>query len=422
MLNKSHLVTITRLGWLYHHNIQQPKTNCKEMKNVLSYVLAGVIGGCTFFGIQSLTQEQTQVVNAPLVPTYTSNTSGSGMSAPFDFVAASERATKAVVQIAAAESELVANERKQQQSPGLGNFPFDLGDLFGGGDMFGQNFFGPKTGNGSGVLISQDGYIVTNNHVVGFADDLKVTLENGKEYVAKKIGTDPSSDLAVIKIEGSGYDYLSFSDSDNVKVGQWALAIGNPFNYLASTVTAGIVSALGRDLDIIKTNSGKTIEEFIQTDAAVNPGNSGGALVDMNGNLIGINTAIATPTGVFAGYSFAIPSNLAKRITRDIIENGDIERANLGIAGYDVDDELAKQEGLNVTQGIYVAEVVPGSGAQFSGILPGDVVTELDGKPINNFEDIREYMRFSKVGDTVKLKVFRNGKSETIAIKIRKTI
>ncbi len=390
------------------------------MKNVLSYVLAGVIGGCTFFGIQTLTQEETQVVNAPLVPTYTSNTSGSGMSAPFDFVAASERATKAVVQIAAAESELVANQRKQQ-SPGSGSFPFDLGDIF-GGDMFGQNFFGPKTGNGSGVLISEDGYIVTNNHVVGFADELKVTLENGKEYVASKIGTDPSTDLAVIKIEGSGFDYLEFSNSDEVKVGQWALAIGNPFNYLASTVTAGIVSALGRDLDIIKNNSGKTIEEFIQTDAAVNPGNSGGALVDVDGNLIGINTAIATPTGVFAGYSFAIPSNLANTITRDIIQNGDIERANLGIAGYDVDDELAKQEGLSVTQGIYVAEVVPGSGAQFSGILPGDVVTELDGKPINNFEDIRAYMRFSKVGDTVKLRVIRNGKSETISVKIRKTI
>ncbi len=391
------------------------------MKNVLSYIIAGIIGGCTFFGIQQFTTENTQVQNSTPDATYTSNHAiGNASSAPFDFVTASQKATKAVVQIAAAESEVVANERRQQ-NPGMDLFNFDFGDLF-GGDMFGQNFFGPRKGNGSGVLISADGYIVTNNHVVGFADELKVTLENGKEYNAKKIGTDPSSDLAVIKIEGSGFDHLSFADSDNVKVGQWVLAIGNPFNYLASTVTAGIVSALGRDLDIIKNNQGKTIEDFIQTDAAVNPGNSGGALVDVDGNLIGINTAIATPTGVFAGYSFAIPSNLARTITRDIIENGDIERANLGIAGYDVDEELAQQEGLKVTQGIYVAEVMPGSGAQFSGILPGDVVVELDGKSVKNFEDIRDQMRFSKVGDTVKLKILRNGSYETIAVKIRKTI
>lgn len=391
------------------------------MKNVLSYILTGIIGGCTFFALQHYTQDHGDLQIDNPKATYTSNTSGNVMSAPFDFVAASDKATKAVVQIAAEESQIVANERRQEM-PSMDLFNFDFGDLFGGGDMFGQNFFGPRKGNGSGVLISSDGYIVTNNHVVGFADELKVTLENGKEFKAKKIGTDPSSDLAVIKIEGAGFDYLEFGNSDNVKVGQWALAIGNPFNYLASTVTAGIVSALGRDLDIIKNNQGKTIEEFIQTDAAVNPGNSGGALVDVDGNLIGINTAIATPTGVFAGYSFAIPSNLAKTITRDIIENGDIERANLGIAGYDVDEELAKQENLNVTSGIYVAEVIPGSGAQFSGILPGDVVTELDGKPVKNFEDIREQMRFSKVGDTVDLKLIRNGNSKTIQVKIRKTI
>lgn len=389
------------------------------MKNIITYVLAGIIGGFTFYGIQTFVDKeevtvQKDAIKATPVSMYSQpmNTSPLGVEAPFNFVKAAENSTKAVVQIDAQESQVAANERKSEQ-PGMLDF-------FGRGDFFGEGFFGPKMGNGSGVLISSDGYIVTNNHVVGFADVLKVTLENGKSYEATKIGTDPSSDLAVIKIEANNLDYLTLGNSDHVKVGQWVLAIGNPFNYLASTVTAGIVSALGRDLDLI--DGQKTIEEFIQTDAAVNPGNSGGALVDVDGNLVGINTAIATPTGVFAGYSFAIPSNLVKTITDDIIENGDIERANLGIAGYDIDKELADEQNLEEVKGIYVAEVAPGSGAQFSGILPGDVVVGLGAESVDNFDDMRRIMRFSKVGDTVKLKIIRNGKSKTIPIKIRKTI
>ncbi len=387
------------------------------MKNIISYLFAGIIGGCTFYGLQTYAssdvQPSTPVVSPRVNATPVAHQSLRSINptTPFDFVKACENTTKAVVQIDAAESAKSASERGSSEP--------NLFDFF-GGEMFGHGFGGPKKGNGSGVLISEDGYIVTNNHVVGFADELTVTLENGKEYEAKKIGTDPSTDLAVIKIQGTGHDYLELADSKDVKVGQWVLAIGNPFNYLASTVTAGIVSALGRDLDMIEGK--KTIEEFIQTDAAVNPGNSGGALVDANGNLIGINTAIATPTGVYAGYSFAIPSNLVKTITKDIIENGDIERANLGIAGYDVDEELAKQQKLDKVMGVYVAEVTPGSGAQFGGILPGDVVVGLNEKVINNFADMRELLRFSKVGDTIDLKIMRNGKSKTIPIKIRKTI
>lgn len=387
------------------------------MKNTLSYLFAGIIGGCTFYGLQTYTSPNVQATNSSInqslnaVPVANFNYGSSNVAAPFDFVKACENSTKAVVQIDASESSQAAAER--------GNSEPNIFDFFGGGG-FGQGFGGPKKGNGSGVLISEDGYIVTNNHVVGFADELKVTLEDGKEYTAKKIGTDPSTDLAVIKIQGTNHNYLELGDSKNVKVGQWVLAIGNPFNYLASTVTAGIVSALGRDLDMIEGK--KTIEEFIQTDAAVNPGNSGGALVDSDGNLIGINTAIATPTGVYAGYSFAIPSNLVKTITKDIIENGDIERANLGIAGYDVDEELAKQQKLDKIMGVYVAEVTPGSGAQFGGILPGDIVVGLNEKAINNFADMRKLLRFSKVGDSVDLEIIRNGKSKTIPIKIRKTI
>ena len=392
-----------------------------QFKTISSYLAAGMIGGATFFGIQTMTQDKDVEVAKLQTPvaTYTS-TPLSGGNIPVDFVDACAIATKAVVSIEAAESEVLANERRQDRSQDL--FNFDLEDFFRGGGPFGQGFFGPKKGSGSGVLISENGYIVTNNHVVGFADELTVTLQDGKEYAATRVGTDPSTDLAVIKIQGNGFNYLKLSDSDNVKVGQWVLAIGNPFNYLSSTVTAGIVSALGRDIDIIKNGNGKTIEEFIQTDAAINPGNSGGALVDVNGNLIGINTAIATPTGVYAGYSFAIPSNLVKQITDDIIANGDIDRANLGIAGYDIDAELVKSENLTVSSGVYVAEVVPGSGAQFSGVLPCDVITTIDGNDIENFEQMRQYLRFSKVGDVVKLNIIRDGKKKVLDVKIIKII
>ena len=201
-------------------------------------------------------------------------------------------------------------------------------------------------------------------------------------------------------------------------MGEWVLAVGNPFDYLTSTVTAGIISAKGRDLDIIKGQ--KSIEEFIQTDAAINPGNSGGALVNVEGELLGINTAIATPTGTYAGYSFAIPSNLMKFIVDEIIANGDIERANLGVQGYDVDAEFVKEYQLKVDEGFYVHQVVNGSAAQFSGIIVGDVVTEVDGNEITNFEDLKEGLKFSKVGDSIKVKVNRNGTDKTFNIRLKK--
>ncbi len=384
------------------------------MRKLITYVFAGMIGGMFAFGLTNhFTKDQTILSQENHAVLTAANTSPSFV-APFDFVAAAKLATPAVVHIEAEESETLAQQR-MQNNQGNGNF-FD----FFGQDFMRQNFFGPKKGTGSGVIISEDGFIVSNNHVVGFADEIKVLLPDGREFKATKIGTDPSTDLAVIKIEAENLPILEFADSENVDVGEWVLAIGNPFSYLSSTVTAGIVSALGRDLDIIEGK--KTIEEFIQTDAAVNPGNSGGALVDAEGNLIGINTAIATPTGVYAGYSFAIPSNLTKRIVEDIIANGNIERANLGIQGYDVDEELAEQEDLIVDYGIYVAQTVPGSGAQFSGILPGDVVVGLNGKKIESFEDIKKEMRFTKVGEVMKMEIVREGKKQTINVKIRKDI
>jgi len=291
-------------------------------------------------------------------------------------------------------------------------FDFDFADIFGG------QFFGPKQGTGSGVIYSEDGYIVTNNHVVGFADKIKVSLPDGREFKATKVGTDPSTDLALLKIEAENLPTLAIGNSEEVKIGEWVLAVGNPFN-LNSTVTAGIVSAKGRDLDIIEGK--KAIEEFIQTDAAVNPGNSGGALVDDEGRLIGINTAIATPTGVFAGYSFAIPINLVIKIIEDIKVNGDIDRANLGIEGFDVDQDLAEEENLNTTKGFFVVNVVDGSGAQYSGILPRDVIIEVNDVEVNDIEDIKKEIKFSKVGDLVTLRVIREGKEKVIPVKLRKS-
>lgn len=395
------------------------------MKNILSLIFAGIVGGLVVLGASNLFSENdkyervfNQSPNATLV-----NSSLPSVERPFDFVRASELATEVVVHIVAEESMESARKRSEQRRKSRRS-PFDdfFGQDFFGQDFFGQDFFrgnGPKNGSGSGVIISKDGYIVTNNHVVGFADNILVTLEDGREVKATKIGTDPTTDLAVIKINVDGnLPTLDFADSDKVNVGEWVLAVGNPFSYLTSTVTAGIVSAKGRDLDIISED--KSIEEFIQTDAAVNPGNSGGALVNTEGKLVGINTAIATPTGVYAGYSFAIPSNLVKRIVFDIIENGDIERVNLGVLGYDVDDDLKKEFALNTNTGFYVDSIDKGSAAQFSGMLPGDVIVGIDNQKIEKFEDIVEAMKYNKAGDNVKIDIQREGRDKTINVRLRK--
>ena len=381
------------------------------MRQLVSILLAGILGGMIAFGafsykLDQQTQTPTEMNQSPKAIFTNSPT-----NTPTDFVEASALSTPAVVHITAQESDQLASQRLNQRKQ-IDIFDFDMNDIFG------RNFFGPKQGTGSGVIYSEDGYIITNNHVVGFADKIKVELTDGRFFNATKVGTDPSTDIALLKIEADNLPTLPIGNSDDVKIGEWVLAVGNPFNYLTSTVTAGIVSAKGRDLDIIE---GKAIEEFIQTDAAVNPGNSGGALVDTDGNLVGINTAIATPNGVFAGYSFAIPINLAVRIVEDIKVNGNIERANLGIEGFDVDESLAEEESLNTTTGFFVVSVVEGSGAQYSGVLPRDVVIEVNGQTVNNIEDIKREIKFSKVGDLVNLKVLREGEEKTIAVKMRKS-
>ena len=389
------------------------------MKNFLLFILAGFIGGALALSMNGLLDNPDTVSQDRSQVRMVTNTSPSFAGA--DFVYASEVSTPAVVHVWAQESQALAQQRYQQNKRQRVN-PF--GDLFGDdffSDFFdyGRNFY-PKQGSGSGVIISNDGYIVTNNHVVGFADNIKVTLSDGKEYKATKIGTDPATDLAVIKIEGRDLPLLKYGKSSDLRIGEWVLAVGNPFSYLKSTVTAGIVSAVGRDLDIIKGE--KTIEEFIQTDAAVNPGNSGGALVNLKGELIGINTAIATPTGVFAGYSFAIPSDLVRTVVKDIIEKGgDIDRRiSLGIAGYDVEQDVIEKFELDIDFGFYIDEVERGSAANLAGILPGDVVVELEGEKVESFDTIKDKMNRLKVGDQINMKVRREGSVKNFKIKLRK--
>ncbi|MGB7841239.1 MAG: trypsin-like peptidase domain-containing protein [Salinimicrobium sp.] len=268
-------------------------------------------------------------------------------------------------------------------------------------------------GTGSGVIISPDGYIVTNNHVIQNASKLQVTLNNNENYMAEVIGSDPKSDIALLKIDAEDLDYLPFGDSDNSRLGEWVLAVGNPFN-LTSTVTAGIISAKSRDLGM-----GSNISSFIQTDAAVNPGNSGGALVNIYGELIGINTAITSQTGSYVGYAFAVPSNNAKKIVEDILEYGDVQQGILGIRGMQA-ARAAEQLNLDVSEGVYVDEVEEGSGAAKAGLESGDVIKQIDNVVIRKFADLSGYINSKRPNDVVKVTILRNGDEKTVEVKLTK--
>jgi Do/DeqQ family serine protease len=370
------------------------------MNRFLPMLVAGVIGGLVVFGAVKLTetpatQAQTNVAPAAKQVSY------AGAPPAFDFTKAAEKSLNAVVHIKATESRKSAIERNRQN-------PFFY--FFGGPD------FGQRSGTGSGVIYTSDGYILTNNHVIDFADEFEVTLHDNREFKARLVGRDADTDMAVIKIDATNLDAIELSNSDEVKVGEWVLAVGNPFD-LSSTVTAGIVSAKGRDINIIKGYS--PIESFIQTDAAVNPGNSGGALVDINGRLVGINSAIATPTGTYAGYSFAIPVNLAKRIADDLIKYGEYRRAYLGVDIATMDGHLAEQLNMEFTPGVYVAEVLNGGSAAAAGIQSGDVITKINGKNVTSLPELREMVGRSKVGDTLVVLVKRKNKEFEIPVKLR---
>ncbi|HKK77880.1 MAG TPA: Do family serine endopeptidase [Saprospiraceae bacterium] len=263
-----------------------------------------------------------------------------------------------------------------------------------------------RVGTGSGVIVSQDGYIVTNNHVVAEADDIEVTLHDNRTYKANVVGTDPTTDLAVLQIKENNLPTVPFINSDEVQVGQWVLAVGNPLG-LNSTVTAGIISAKGRNINILKEQY--AVENFIQTDAAINPGNSGGALVNLNGGLVGINTAIASPTGTFAGYGFAVPANIVNKVVEDLIEFGTVQRGVLGVMIRTIDGNFAKDKKLDLTQGVYVDSLLENSAAGKAGVKVGDVITAVDDIEVNTSPELQGIIARHRPGEEVKLSINRRG-------------
>lgn len=376
------------------------------MKQWISLVVAGIFGGLvTVAGTQLLAPKTTKNVSGN---TYALPVKWSPPGAPvptFDFSAAAERAVPSVVYIQSTVKPVVSRNQGGENSRLWS--PFE--------EFFGRSM--PREGSGSGVIYTQDGYILTNNHVVEGATELEVTLFDKRKFKAKIVGTDPKTDLAIIKIESNDLPAMDLGDSDEAKVGQWVLAVGNPFD-LTSTVTAGIISAKGRNIQLL--GGGNAIESFIQTDAAVNPGNSGGALVDATGKLLGINSAIATRTGSFAGYSFAIPINLAKRIADDIIQHGSYQRAFLGVSISDLDSEYAQELGLDLSQGVVVEELLDGGSAQYAGILPKDVITGVDGRTVKSVAELQEVVGRAKVNDILNITLFRKGRRMEVPVRLRK--
>ena len=276
----------------------------------------------------------------------------------------------------------------------------------------------PSRSSGSGVIISDDGFVATNYHVVEDANQVEVVLNDNRRFDARVIGTDPTTDLALLKIDAYNLSFVPYGNSDRVKTGEWVLAIGNPFD-LNSTVTAGIVSAKARNIGILRDKNNLQIESFLQTDAAINPGNSGGALINLEGQLIGINTAIATPTGNYAGYSFAIPVALVKKVMDDLLEFGEVQRGLLGIRIGDVNAQLAEAQGLDVYQGVYVSYVNENSAAEAAGMRSGDVITAIDGKKVDNVSELQELVARNRPGDDVMVTFIRAGKENEVKATLR---
>ena len=327
---------------------------------------------------------------------YSGQTSSQGI-APVDFTQAAERSVEAVVH--------VKTKYYRQQYV----------------DPFYQFFFGrpqqsqqpSAMASGSGVILSNDGYIVTNNHVIEDANEIEVVLNDKRTFAAQLIGTDPNTDLALLKIKATNLPTIEIGNSDDLRVGEWVLAVGNPFN-LTSTVTAGIVSAKARSINIL--NSDMKIESFIQTDAAVNPGNSGGALVNTRGQLVGINTAIASQTGSYAGYAFAIPTAIMQKVVADLRQFGTVQRALLGIRMLDITQQVKDQLSLESMEGVYVGEVISGSAADKAGMKAGDVIVQVDGRPINASSQLQEQIGRKNPGDQIIILVRRGHRSVSLQV------
>ena len=384
------------------------------MNKTQNLFLAAIIGGITAFGLNKLTQKDNNSYNpnfetAPFK--LASNTSGVPGNA-VDFTKAAEMSVHAVVHI-----KCVTNGKTIQGNP-FGYDPFQ-NFFFGGGQPQFQTQ--PQQSSGSGVIISEDGYIATNNHVIKDADKIEVVLNNNKTYNAEVIGKDPTTDLALLKIDEKGLAFISYGNSDEVKIGEWVLAVGNPFN-LTSTVTAGIVSAKGRNINAIDGDPNKgqySIESFIQTDAAVNPGNSGGALVNTDGLLVGINTAIASNTGSYTGYSFAIPVNIVRKVMNDLHDFGNVQRAFLGISIRDIDSKLQEEKGLKVSQGVYVAGLTDGGAAEKAGLREGDIITKINEASIKSTPELQEQISRYRPGEEVKVSISRDGEMKEMAMVLK---
>ncbi len=376
------------------------------MKKVLSTILIAAIGGASAILVEkqfhkdNLSSYATSAQSAPVKYVNHYNT-----ATGIDFTMAAEQSLNAVVHI---------KTTVEQQYNNLSYDPFHS-------FFFGTPQNRVQQGSGSGVIISKDGYIVTNNHVVHGADKIDVILNDKRSYEAEIIGTDPQTDLALVKIKEKDLPILTYANSDQVKVGEWALAVGNPFN-LTSTVTAGIISAKGRNINILENDPEKgmfPIESFIQTDAAVNPGNSGGALVNTNGELIGINSAIASQTGSYSGYSFAIPVNIVKKVVADLIEFGTVQRAFIGVSIRDIDAKFAEEKEIKNLNGVYVNGLTDGGAGEDAGVKVGDVIIKIENNPVRNVAELQEQIGKYRPGDKVNVVVIRNSKEMGLAVTLK---
>lgn len=377
------------------------------MKNTLKTFAVAVLGGFVSFGLVQLffTEQDNAAPNYQVVNSTPHVYTGIGLAEEnASMISFNEAADKTVNSVVHVFTEYTV---------AAGYDPF--------ADFFGRSQPEQKAlGAGSGVIISDDGYIVTNNHVIKGADNIQVNTSNNRTFSAKVIGTDPSTDIALIKIDAENLDFIEFGNSDETKIGDWVLAVGNPFN-LTSTVTAGIVSAKARSINILRSNGGTNfpIESFIQTDAAVNPGNSGGALVNLKGQLIGINTAIASRSGSFSGYSFAVPSSIVQKVTSDLLEYGEVQRALIGVIIQDVDQELADKLDLEDVNGVLVAGLSANGAAKESGIQENDVIIRVNEIPTDNVPELQEQIGRYRPGDEVNVVVIRDGSEQTVPVLLR---
>ena len=380
--------------------------NAKNLVSTFIIAIVGAIIGVITYS--KITDTQTRVVEVPVnadsVAQYASLPSMPQGAYP-DLTFAAEKSVHAVVHV-------MTKGRSSVSQFNSGNPLFDF--FFGPNGL--QQESQPVMGSGSGVILTKDGFIVTNNHVIDNADEIEVILNDRRTYKAVKVGADPTTDIALLKIEGSDLPFLSYGNSDALKIGDWVLAVGNPFN-LNSTVTAGIVSAKSRSLQIIGDQMG--IESFIQTDAAVNPGNSGGALVNTQGELVGINTAIASRTGSYSGYSFAVPVSIVKKVVADLMEFGEVQRGLLGISIKEMTSEIAKELNIDKVKGVYVAGVAEGGGAIDAGLKEGDVILSIDNENVNTVSQLQERVGQHRPGDKVNVLVLRDGKTKPFNVTLR---